>query len=84
MKRFLFLCMTILALGISYPVFSADEDQNTDQATDQATDDSSQMSTEKIIAACEEQFPADSYPDTEERNKLIDQCVDESTPPSRD
>lgn len=84
MKRFLFLCMTTLALVISYPVFSADEDQNTDQATDQATDDSSKMSIENIIAACEAQYTAEMYPDTEERNKIIDQCVDESAPPARD
>jgi len=80
MKRFLLLCMTALALGISYPVFSADEDQNTDQAAD----DASKLSIEKTIAACEDQFPTESYPDTEERNKLIDQCVDESAPTSTD
>lgn len=78
------MCITTLALGISYPVFSADEDQNTDQAIDQPTDDSSQTSTDKIIATCEEQYPAESYSDTEERNKLIDQCVNESVPPAED
>jgi len=71
MKQFFFLCMTALALSVSSPVFSADENKE--------ADDESKMTVEKIIASCESQYTADLYPDTEERNKLVDQCVEESS-----
>lgn len=72
MKQFLFLCITTLALTISSPVFSADENKD-------EMDDPSKMTIEKVIASCESQYTAETYPDTEERNKLIDQCIEENS-----
>jgi len=72
MKQFFFLCMAALALTISNPVFSADENKD-DMA------DSSKMTIEKVIESCESQYTSEAYPDTEERNKLVDQCVEENS-----
>lgn len=71
MKQFFFMCITSLALSISSPVFSADENKE--------MDDSSNMNIENIIASCEKQFTAEMYPDTDERNNLIDQCVEDNS-----
>lgn len=71
MKQFFFLCMATLALIISNPVFSADENKD--------MDDSSKMTIDQIITSCESQYTAEAYPDTNERDKLIDQCVEDNS-----
>jgi hypothetical protein len=71
MKQLFFLCMASFALSISSPVFSADE--NKDMA------DPSEMAIEKIIASCEKQYTAEMYPDADERDKLVDQCIEENS-----
>ncbi len=38
---------------------------------------SGKMSIEAVVESCEQQFDAQKYPDEDERNKLIDQCIDE-------
>jgi len=70
MKQFFYMCMAVLALAVSSPVFSADENKDADD---------SKMTIEKVIASCESQYTADMYPDPEERSKLIDQCVEENS-----
>lgn len=61
-----FIALIMLGAGA---VYSADEE-------------TSKMDIEKIIQLCEEQYAEDKYPDVDERNKLIDQCIDENTPAS--
>ena len=34
---------------------------------------------EKVITMCEEQYNENVYPDVEERNKLVDQCIEENS-----
>lgn len=75
MKQFFFLSMTFIALSISSPVFSADENKE--------MDDASSMAIENIIASCEKQYTADMYPDTDERNNLIDQCIEDKSSESK-
>jgi len=70
MKAYLPLALaSLLGLGVT-PLFAADE---------QAGEGSGKMKIEQVISACEEQFPEDKYPDVDERNKLIDQCIDEKS-----
>lgn len=75
MKQIFFICMASLALSISSPVFSAEEGKE--------MDDSSKMMIENIIASCEKQYTAEMYPDTDERNSLIDQCVEDKSVESK-
>jgi len=37
------------------------------------------MSIEAIVENCEKQYSEENYPDPDERNKLIDQCIDEKS-----
>ena len=37
------------------------------------------MSIESIVENCEKQYSEEQYPDPDERNKLIDQCIDEKS-----
>ena len=67
MKTSLALVFTVVISAISAPVWSAEDE------------DSKSMQIEKIIAACEAQYTEEGVPDPEERNKLIDQCIDEQT-----
>jgi len=39
--------------------------------------DGGKMSIEAVVENCEKQFDEKKYPDEDERNKLIDQCIDE-------
>lgn len=37
------------------------------------------MSIEQVVENCEKQYNEQNYPDPDERNKLIDQCIDENS-----
>jgi hypothetical protein len=72
MKTKLLLCLSVLFLVATTTVFAADENDTEAQASDSDT----------VIAMCESQYTAETYPDEEERNKLIDQCITENSPAS--
>lgn len=46
-------------------------------AEEKAESESSQLAIEKIVEDCEKQYNEQNYPDPDERNNLIDQCIDE-------
>ena len=72
MKVYLPLSMAAVVLSLAVaPLFAADE-----QTGDTA---SGTMKIEQVIAMCEEQNSEDKYPDIDERNKMIDQCIDENS-----
>ena len=64
MKFNLPLFLALIILAVSSPVFAADADK---------------MNIEKVIAACEEQYTAATYPNEEERAQLIEQCIEENS-----
>lgn len=43
------------------------------------TEGNSQLAIEKIVDDCEKQYNEQNYPDPDERNNLIDQCIDEKS-----
>jgi len=67
MKTFFSIVFGALIILASSPVFSAD-------------DESEKMKIEKIITTCEDQYPEDKYSDADERNKLIDKCIEDNSP----
>jgi len=69
MKTKMYFLLSAIFILTSTPVFSAD-------------DDSDKMKIEKIISTCEDQYPEDKYPDADERNKLVDKCIEENSPSS--
>ena len=69
MKISKLLMFAMLVSMFSLPVWSAEEGEG----------DSKSMQIEKIIADCENQYKEEEVPDPEERNRLIDQCIDEQT-----
>ncbi|WP_455217320.1 hypothetical protein [Kaarinaea lacus] len=75
MKQFFLLCMASLALVVSSTVFSAEEGKSMDESSDPAM--------EAIIAACEKQYSAEAYTNTEERETLIEQCIDDKVAESK-
>ena len=48
-------------------------------AEEKAPNESGQLSIEKVIEDCEKQYSEQMYPDPDERNKLIDQCIDDNS-----
>lgn len=52
---------------------------STPLAQENTVNESGQLSIEKIVEDCEKQYSEQIYPDPEERNKLIDQCIDDNT-----
>ena len=46
-------------------------------AAEKSSSDNGKMSIEEVVENCEKQFSEQKYPDEDERNKLIDQCIDE-------
>lgn len=46
-------------------------------AAEKSDSESGKMSIEAVVENCEKQFNDEKYPDEEERNKLIDKCIDE-------
>jgi hypothetical protein len=70
MKTKLLLCLAALFLVATTNVFAADENDAEARAND----------SESVVAMCENQYTAETYPDEEERDKLIDQCISENSP----
>jgi hypothetical protein len=70
-KKPYYLVALILA-GFIYigSAIAAEEGQEEQQSMSSQTGD-------EVVAMCEEKFTADNYPDEEERNKLIDECINE-------
>jgi hypothetical protein len=73
MKKSL-LSLVLFGFVVSASAFAAGEEQES-QATDAEVD--------AAIAMCEEKYSAESYADEEERNTLINQCVDDSLQPAK-
>lgn len=48
-------------------------------ASEEEGGSSSSMKIEKVIEECEKQYPEGNFSDPEERDKAIDQCIDEKT-----
>jgi len=48
-------------------------------AAEKSEGDAGQMSIEKVVEECEGKFSEDKYPDADERNKMIDKCIDENS-----
>ena len=46
-------------------------------ASEENDDKMSVASTDEYVTSCEKQYSADVYPDAEERNVLVDQCINE-------
>lgn len=46
-------------------------------AEEKSGDSGGKMGIEEVVENCEKQFNEQKYPDEDERNKLIDQCIDE-------
>jgi hypothetical protein len=67
MKVILSWSLVLLFLISATPILAADEQGG------------AAMKIEEIIAECEKKFPEGSNPDPEERDKLIDKCIDEKT-----
>ena len=72
MKTKLLLCLSALLLLSTSTLFAADEDNAKADASD----------SDAVITLCENQYTMETYPDEEERNKLIDQCITENSPAS--
>ena len=70
MKQILPWCLAISFLAICNPALSAE---------DSGKAEAEKMTIESIIASCEEQYTVETYPDAEERNKLIDQCIEDNS-----
>lgn len=73
MKIYLSGCLVALLVVFNTPVFSANES---------AAVEAEQKTSEQIIEMCEEQYPADSNPNEEERYGLIDQCIETNSNPT--
>ena len=70
MKQNLSWCLIALFLFANGSLIAAEE---------QAEGDQGKMSVEKIIEDCEKQYNEQNYPDADERNRLVDQCIDDNT-----
>lgn len=66
MKKSLFASAVLVGLlsllGVAY---AADEEQ-----------DQKSVDVDQVVSMCEEQYSAESYADENERNRLIDQCIE--------
>jgi hypothetical protein len=69
MKTKLLLCLAAFTLVASNALFAADEEEKLDS-----------VELGAVIAMCEEQYTPEIYPDDEERNRLIEQCISDNTP----
>jgi hypothetical protein len=70
MKSYLPWSLAILLLAASGSTLMAEE---------KAEGESGKMSIEMIVENCEKQYNEENYPDPDERNKLIDQCIDDNS-----
>lgn len=66
MKSVLSCCLALVLLAMYSPAFSA-EDSEADKA-----------GIESVIASCEQEYTVEAYPDEEERNKIIEQCIEKN------
>jgi hypothetical protein len=41
-----------------------------------AQEEEQDIDVDKVIAMCEDQFTMETYPDENERNRLIDECIE--------
>lgn len=41
-----------------------------------AQEEEQNIDVDKVIAMCEDQYTMESYPDENERNRLIDECIE--------
>lgn len=41
-----------------------------------AQEEEQNIDVDKVIAMCEDQFTMETYPDENERNRLIDECIE--------
>ena len=69
MKSYLPLSLAILLLAANSSALMAEE----------KAEGGSKMSIEAVVENCEKQYSEDKYPDPDERNKMIDQCIDENS-----
>lgn len=67
-KSLIIFGMAILAINVPV-LFAAEQDES----------GASKMNIEKVVDMCEGQYNESVYPDPEERNKLIDQCIEENS-----
>ena len=67
-KSLIMFAMAILAINI--PVLLAAEQDDSGAG---------KMNIEKVVEMCEDQYNESVYPDADERNKLIDQCIEENS-----
>lgn len=74
MKTKLLLCLSALLLVATTTLFAADENNA----------DATPADSDAVVTKCENQYSAETYPDEEERNKMIDQCIGENSPASAD
>jgi hypothetical protein len=70
MKSVLSCCLALVLLAMYSPAFSAEDTEASESA---------KLSIESIIASCEQEYTVEGYPDEEERNKMIEQCIEKST-----
>ena len=70
MKGFFKVAFTIIALvgGNSFVAFASDTEKQ-----------DGKMEIEKIIENCEKMYTAETYPDDQERQNYIEQCIDENS-----
>ena len=70
MKTKLLFCLSALFLLASTTIFAAEENETDAKAAE----------AEAVISMCEEQYTAETYPSEEERDKLIEQCINDNSP----
>ena len=69
MKTKLLFCLCALSLLATSVVFAAEEEGGMKESD-----------AEAVIAKCEDQYTSEAYPNEEERDKLIDQCIADNSP----
>jgi hypothetical protein len=72
MKTKLLLCLAALTLMASNALYAADENDEKSESAELGA----------VITMCEEQYTPETYPDDEERNRLIEQCINDNSPQS--
>jgi hypothetical protein len=70
-KSLILVAMLSTGLFINSAVFASQEAM--DEQQPQATN------SEEVVAMCEDKFNVDKYSDDEERNSLIDTCINENS-----
>ena len=65
MKKIIFASAVLIGSLLLGSAFAQDQDQEQEG-----------VDVDKVIAMCEEQFSVESYSDENERNRLIDECIE--------